>query len=129
MVHRFGMAVRWGDLDPYRHLNHAAYLSYCEAARIAALDDVGFGMRRLSELGCQIVIVAIEAKWLAPALEDMHLTVETTVDRMGRVRSTWHQRILHGDDVLFEAVVTAAFTDLDGRPRRGPDGFMEAFQA
>lgn len=127
MRHRLGIDVRWSDLDPYRHLNHAAYLSYCESARIDALDTVGFGMKRLTELGWQIVIVAIEAKFVAPALEGMRVEVETEVVQLGRVRSTWHQRMTHGEDLLFEANVTAAFTDLAGRPRRGPEGFVEAF--
>ena len=127
MRYRFPVDVRWADLDPYRHLNHSAYLSYCEAARIAALDEVGFGMRRLSDLGFQIVIVGVDARWHKPALENMAVVVETEVEEVGRVRSTWRQRMFHGDDLLFEASVTAAFTDLDGRPRRGPEGFVEAF--
>ena len=84
-------------------------------------------MRRLTELGCQIVIVAIDAKWHAPGLEGRTLTIETEVSQLGRVRSTWLQRILDGDELLFEAAVTAAFTTLEGRPRRGPEGFVEAF--
>lgn len=126
MVHRFDVAVRWADLDPYRHVNHATYLAYCESARIALLEEIGFSMRRLAELGCQIVIVGLEARWLAPALEGMTVTVETEVEEVGRVRSSWRQRILHDDEVLFDAMVSAAFTDESGRPRRAPEGFVEA---
>ena len=33
MVHRFDVDVRWSDLDPYRHVNHATYLAYCDCKR------------------------------------------------------------------------------------------------
>lgn len=126
MNHRYQTAVRWADLDPYRHVNHATYLSYCEAARIALLDDIGFGMPRLEELGCRIVITRLDARWLAPVLEGAQVVVETRVAEVGRVRSTWRQTILVGDEICFEADVSAAFTTLEGRPRRAPEGFVEA---
>lgn len=126
MVHRYEVDVRWADLDPYRHVNHATYLAYCESARIALLEEIGFSMRRLAGLDRQIVIVRLEARWLAPALEDMTVTVETEVEEVGRVRSAWRQRVLHGDEALFDALVEAAFTDPSGRPRRAPEGFVEA---
>ena len=43
--------VRWGELDPYNHLNHAVYFSYCEAARIAMLEQAGWGMGTLEDAG------------------------------------------------------------------------------
>lgn len=126
MPRRYPIDIRWADLDPYRHVNHATYLSYCESARIAFLDDIGFGMRRLADLGCQIVITAVEARYLVPAIEGMHPVVESEIVEMGRVRSTWRQRIVDGDEVLFTADVHVAFTNLEGRPRRAPEGFAEA---
>ncbi len=129
MEHRFPTKVRWSDLDPYWHVNHATYLSYCEAARIRLLDDIGWSMETLETRDLRIVVVEVAARWLRPALADTDLVVATTVGEMGRVRSTWHQRILAGDDVLFEADVRAVFTDAAGKPRRIPEGFPEAVGA
>lgn len=126
MVRRYPIDIRWSDLDPYRHVNHATYLSYCESARIAFLDEIGFGMRRLADLDAQIVIVGIEARYRVPAIEGMHPVVESEIVEMGRVRSTWRQRLVDGDTELFTVDVHVAFTDLAGRPRRAPEGFVEA---
>jgi acyl-CoA thioester hydrolase len=129
MVRRYPIDIRWSDLDPYRHVNHATYLSYCESARIAFLDEIGFGMRRLAELDAQIVITGVEARFLVPAVEGMQPVVESEIVDMGRVRSTWRQRIVDGDTELFTVDVHVAFTNLAGRPRRAPEGFVEAAEA
>ena len=126
MEHRFGIDVRWSDLDPYRHVNHAAYLAYCETARIAFLDEIGFPMSRLEDDGYRIVVVGIDARWLVPIVEGMRPTVVTVVGELGRVRSTWHQSIVDDDVTCFTAAVSAAFVDLEGRPCRAPIGFVEA---
>ena len=52
--------------------------------------------------------------------------VESEIVEMGRVRSTWRQRLVDGDTELFNVDVHVAFTDLAGRPRRAPEGFVEA---
>ena len=126
MEHRFDTRVRWADLDPYWHVNHATYLSYCEAARIRLLDDIGWSMQALEARDLRIVVVEVTARWLRPALVDMDLVVVTRVGEMGRVRSTWHQQIVAGDAVLFEVDVQAVFTDATGKPRRIPEGFADA---
>ena len=39
--------TRWGDMDSLGHLNHTAYLSYMETARVSAYRDLGFsGIRK-----------------------------------------------------------------------------------
>lgn len=35
--------VRWGDMDAIGHVNHAAYFTYCESARIEYFDQIGLG--------------------------------------------------------------------------------------
>lgn len=126
MVHVSEIRVRWSELDPYHHVNHAVYMTYFESARIEALAAIGFSMDRLMEVGAQIVVTEVTAKFLAPALGGDHLTVETSVAEVRRASSVWHQRILRGDELLVTLVLVGAITDLDGKPRRMPDGFADA---
>ena len=49
--HPTRLQVRWSDLDPYGHVNHAAYLTFLEQARIAALEDIGWGMAAIAAAG------------------------------------------------------------------------------
>src|SRR4030042_56741 len=52
-MHETRLRVRWSELDPYGHVNHAAYLTYLEHARIAALESIGWGMGEIERLGCR----------------------------------------------------------------------------
>jgi len=127
-VHRTTIHVRWGELDPYHHVNHATYLSYLEHARIAALESVGWGMDALTEAGYQVVVVRIDVRFRRPATAGDTLTIVSRVTRLGASESTWTQTILRGDEVIAEAEVHAAATNLEGRPVRSPEGLRTALE-
>lgn len=129
MTHRTELKVRFYELDPYNHVNHTNYLAYFETARIEYLTEAGFGLDRLKDRGWQLVVVELQARFMATAgLHDL-LTIDTWVGEMGRVRSTWHQEMRRDGDLISSLEVSAAFTDLDGRPRRVPDDFAAAVSA
>lgn len=129
-VHTTSLKVRFYELDPYNHVNHTNYFSYFETARIEYLTDMGWGMDVMKEQGTQIVVVDMQARFQAAALFGEKLTVYTWVAEVARVRSTWSQIITRGDDeVVAKLTITAAFTDLTGRPRRVPDEFAELAQS
>lgn len=125
-MHTTGVKVRFYELDPYNHVNHTNYLAYFETARIEYLTDLGVGLDVMQERGWRLVVVELVARFTAAAgLHDL-LTIETWVGEIGRVTSTWHQRMLRGGEQVATLAVTAAFTDLEGRPRRMPDDFERA---
>lgn len=119
------MKVRFYELDPYDHVNHTNYFSYFETARIDYLSEMGWGLDVLKEKGWQFVVVEIRARFLASAGFGQELTIHTWVEDVGRVRSTWHQVMLRGDERVSQIEVSAAFTDLTGRPRRIPHEFVD----
>ena len=128
-VHHTSLKVRFYELDPYDHVNHTNYFSYFETARIEYLAEMGWGMDVMKGNGFQIVVAEIAAKFLAAARFGEVLTIHTWVAEVGRVRSVWEQVMTRGDDeVVARLEVTAAFTDLDGRPRRVPEEFDQALQ-
>jgi acyl-CoA thioester hydrolase len=128
-VHRTSLKVRFYELDPYDHVNHTNYFSYFETARIEYLTEMGFGLDVLKQQGAQLVVVEIAARFLAAARYGEELTIHTWVDEAGRVKSTWRQ-VMHRaeDEEVARITVTAAFTDLEGRPRRLPIEFVERLE-
>ena len=124
-VYTTAVRVRFYELDPYDHVNHTNYFAYFETARIEYLNDMGWGLDVLKEQGRQFVVVEIEARFLAAARYGQELTIHTWVEDAGRVKSTWRQTMLRGDEEVARVTVTAAFTDLDGRPRRLPSEFVD----
>ena len=124
LVHETTIHVRWGELDPYRHVNHATYLSYLEHARIAALESIGWGMEEITATGHQVVVARIDIGFRQPAEGGDELVVQTSLEELRGASSIWRQRIVRGDDVILEAGVTAACTNLEGRPARTPPRFQ-----
>ena len=128
-VHTTSLKVRFYELDPYDHVNHTNYFSYFETARIEYLAEMGWGLDVLKEKGWQLVVVELRARFLAAARYGQELTVHTWVEEVGRVKSLWRQTMLRDDEEVAWVEVTAAFTDLDGRPTRLPEAFAERVQA
>ncbi len=117
--------VRFYELDPYDHVNHTNYFSYFETARIEYLTEIGWGLDVMKRRGWQIVVVEVEARFLAAARYGEELTIHTWVEEVGRVKTIWRQTMLRGDEEVARLKLTAAFTDLEGRPRRLPSEFVE----
>ncbi len=129
--HQLSLKVRFGELDPYNHVNHAVYVAWFEAGRCEAMADVGASLAKLQELGAQVVVADLTVRYRKPAVADDTLIVETWIGEMGRVVGTWRQRILRtaaggATEVLCEAEVRAGSCDLQGRPHRMPPTVAEA---
>lgn len=122
--HRFPIRVRFYELDPYHHVNHAVYIQYFEAARIELLREAGLTLQGMMDDGVMIVVTDISTRFLRSALGNDELVVETEVLEFKRVTSRWHQRLLRGDEVIVEQELGAAVTNLEGRPIRFPDDMV-----
>ena len=78
-AHEMTIRVRFGELDPYNHVNHAVYISYFEAARVELLADAGISLGRMRADGHSIVVSEIHTKFLASAEELDDLVIETEI--------------------------------------------------
>ena len=127
-AHTTTIIPRFGELDPYNHVNHAAYVSYFEAARCVALDDIDMSLSDLGERGLQIVVTRLEVKFREPATARDSLIVETYVDELKRVSSTWKQQITRESDsrVLVQAELTLGICDSQGKPTKPPADLNES---
>ena len=127
-MHETVIHVRWGELDPYGHVNHAAYLSYLEHARIAALEHIGWGMGSLRDRGYQVVVTRADVRFRRPAAAAEQLVIDSWIEELRPASSRWRQTIRRGDKVILEAEITAACTTADGRPTRTPQDFQQALK-
>lgn len=128
MSHTTTIKVRFADLDPYDHVNHARYFTYFESARIELLDEIGFGMTKMRDTGYRLVLTDLQARFHLPAGLGDVLTITTDVIETRRVSARWRQEARRGEDLLVSLEVGAAFVGVDGRPRRMPPGFAEVME-
>ena len=117
--------VRFHELDPYDHVNHAMYVTYFEIGRVDALDAVDLGLDTLKVDGFQFVVTKLEVRFRNAATAGEDLAIHTGVSKFGRASTVWTQEIRRGDDRIATAEVTVAVTDRSGKPVRPPAYIFE----
>ena len=100
MAHETQVQVRFYELDPYDHVNHAIYFSYFETARIDALASVGYDLTRLKEEGFHLVVSEVQARFLRPARYGETLEIRSVLLESKRVTSRWQQTASVGGEVV-----------------------------
>jgi acyl-CoA thioester hydrolase len=112
--------VYYEDTDFSGRVYHASYLRFLERGRTESLRRRGFAHRDLAETsGVMFVVRSLRIEFLAPAMMDDLLTVETSVAELRGASIMFHQRVMRGDEALVTATVLAASIRND-RPARIP---------
>jgi acyl-CoA thioester hydrolase len=112
--------VYYEDTDFSGRVYHASYLRFLERGRTEWLRGRGFAHRELAEAsGVAFAVRRLQIEYLAAALMDDLLRVETGVAAAGGASIEFRQRILRGERELVTAAVKVAAIR-DGRPARIP---------
>jgi acyl-CoA thioester hydrolase len=128
-MHRLPVKPRFGELDPYNHVNHSVYVAWFEAGRGEALESLGIGLPELAAEGYQFVVSTLNVNYRSSAKAGDLLIVETELDELGGATSIWHQRLVHDSSEpqtpLCTAEIRAAFCNHAGKPTRFPPEIRE----
>jgi len=128
-THLFPLRVYFEDTDVAGIVYYANYLKFIERARSDMLRLIGVDQRGALEGGEGVYAVAeLAVKYRAPAKLGDDLVVVTAIEAVRAASVLIHQRVMRGDELLANARVTAAFLTRDGRPRRQPAEWVEAFE-
>lgn len=128
-THLFPLRVYFEDTDVAGIVYYANYLRFIERARSDMLRLIGVDQRAALEGGEGVYAVAeLSVKYRAPARLGDDLLVATEIEAVRGVSVLIHQRVMRGDELLADARVTAAFLTSDGRPRRQPREWVQAFE-
>jgi acyl-CoA thioester hydrolase len=125
----FLVRVYYEDTDFSGRIYHASYLRFLERGRTEWLRGRGFAHRELAEAsGLAFAVRSLQIEYLAPALMDDLLRVETSVAAARGASIRFRQRILRGDrELAIAKVLVAAIRD--GRPARIPGSLRRVLQA
>ena len=119
--HRFPVRVYYEDTDLAGIVYYANYLKFIERARSEWVREIGVDQRAMKADGIVFAVRRVEADYIAPAVFEDDLIVETTPISMTRARLVLGQLVLRQDVVLFRSEITlVAFGD-GGKPLRLPD--------
>ena len=127
--HRFPLRVYFEDTDLSGVVYHANYLRFMERARSDMLQGAGIDQRAAHEDGTGTYAIAnLAIRYRAPARLNDDLLVLSSVLDTKAASCVIHQRVMRGAVLLADAEIVAAFLSPEGRPRRQPSAWLDAFR-
>jgi acyl-CoA thioester hydrolase len=127
--HTYDCAIRFSDVDAYRHVNNVKYFEFYQEARIAFIAALGSGGRM--EGAGSVVVAQIDVDYRQPVFfREQPYAVDSWVSRVGRTSFVIDGEIRDGDNVLSRArVVVVAFDPETERPVELTDAQKERLLA
>jgi acyl-CoA thioester hydrolase len=120
--------VYYEDTDAAGIVYYANYLHFIERGRTELLRALGHDQSALMREGVAFAVRSANADFLRPARLDDLLTVETSLESLGRAQVVFAQRILCDGELLFKSETRIACIDPErGKPIRMPREMHEQF--
>jgi acyl-CoA thioester hydrolase len=113
-VHEKEIEIRWRDLDPYGHVNHAVYLTYLEEVRDEWLE------RAVGPDALGYVVARVEIDYRRELVQaDDRVRARVRLDSLGTssVRTVEELVVAAGEEVAAEARAVLVACDAERRPR------------
>jgi acyl-CoA thioester hydrolase len=124
------ISIRYADLDPQGHVNNATYLTYCEEARIAYIQNLGLWDGK-SFLDVGIILAESRVTYRAPILLSQRIQVGVKVSRIGNKSLEMSYQIEDRDDGQTLAQASTVLVSYDYRREQTipvPDAWRRAIQ-
>ena len=80
--HWTNLQTRWRDLDAMGHINHAAYLTFMENARLEFYDSLGFNSRNSGQVN-GIILASMNVQYHQQVNHPSNLEVGQRIVRVG----------------------------------------------
>jgi acyl-CoA thioester hydrolase len=110
-------AVRFSDVDAYRHVNNVKYFEYYQEARIALITGMGGGTAGGQAVPLGVVVAQIDVDYRRPIFfREEPYAVETWVSTVGRSSFVIEGQVVDGDRVLSRS--RAVMVAFDGATQR-----------
>ncbi|MEF8977185.1 MAG: thioesterase family protein [Halapricum sp.] len=126
------VAVRYGDLDTYGHVNNAVYATFLEEARVDYLTTVvanGNADVTGTSGGPGIVLATLELDFQAPLGPTDSVTVEVRVPGLGESSFPIEYEVRDGEEMLATGETTVVVFDRGrGEPQPIPDEWRAAIR-
>jgi len=127
--HRFAVRVYYEDTDAGGVVYHANFLRFFERARTDMLALAGADIAAALSVGeGGYVVAAADIRYVRPAKLGDALTIVSRLVTVRQAACVIQQSVMRDDQLVVEGRLTVAWVGADGRPRRQPAAWIEAFQ-
>ena len=124
------LRVRYAETDQMGIVYYANYLVWMEVARVEWCRARGFHYRDMErEDGVMLVVAEAQCRYLAPALFDDEIIIETQVAEAGArlIRFEYQMRNAATGQVLATGTTKHVVCSLSRKPTRLPDKYLGYF--
>lgn len=129
--HATTVRVRYAETDRMGVVYHANYLIWCEIGRTELIRALGTSYASLEEDGVRLAVTDASIRYHSAARYDDRVRVETWIERAQSRAVTFRYeiaRIAPAPEIrLATATTKLVALDVDGVPRRLPDGVVRIF--
>ncbi|MBR1468491.1 MAG: acyl-CoA thioesterase [Prevotella sp.] len=108
--HSLPLQIRWNDVDPFGHVNNGVFFQFYDTAKTDYLStvchDVDWGQRA-------IVVVHIEADFVAEVKAGSHIAARTRISHIGRTSFRLEQDVIDTDTQEVKCTCTSVMVLYD----------------
>ena len=124
------LRVRYSETDQMGYVYYGHYAAYYEVARVESLRQLGLTYKALEDMGIMMPVLENHSRYLAPALYDDQLKIETTIREKPGVRIRFEYAISNeAGHLIHRGETVLAFVNKStGTPCRPPRVFMELLE-
>lgn len=127
-LHLYAVRVYYEDTDLSGIVYHANYLRWFERARSDVLRLLDIDQRAAIEAGGGAYAVAdVQLRYIRPALLDDDIVIHTRCSELRAASVRMAQEAKRDGETICTAHLRVGFVGPNGRPRRQPDAWREAF--
>ena len=98
--------TRWKDLDAFRHVNNAVFLTYIEDARILLLKRWNIDYDKKS-----LIVASVKIDYIKQVKHPSTLKIGQRVSRIGTKSFDIESAIFHNDDLVCLSTITSVAFD------------------
>ncbi len=111
-VFEFPVRMYWEDTDAGGIVYHARYLHFFERARTEWLRHLNIEQQAMKlATGGMFVVQSLQLRYAAPAQLDDLLTVQTTLEALGKASCTMRQTAYRGRTLLADCTIRLGFVN------------------
>ncbi|MBD59919.1 MAG: thioesterase [Citromicrobium sp.] len=127
--HLYAVRAYYEDTDLSGIVYHANYLRWFERARSDLVRMLGIDQRAAIEAGEGAYAVAdVQLRYIRPALLDDDIVIHTRCSELRAASVRMAQEAKRDGETICTAALRVGFVAPDGRPRRQPEAWREAFK-
>ncbi|TCD01414.1 acyl-CoA thioesterase [Pedobacter psychroterrae] len=130
-THSTKIRVRYGETDQMGYAYYGNYAQYYEVGRVEMLRSLGMDYAGMERDGVMLPVLALNCKFIKPALYDQEITIKTTVSELPGIRIHFKYELFNENQELINiGDTTLVFVDMaKNKPCQPPEDFMQRLKA